>query len=65
MPTAFDEFLRSLTTREYQERHRARLWAEALAARTSLTYLAADGRYIQEWPATGERREIELPVSGV
>lgn len=65
MPTdLLADFLRRLDTPEFKHAHRARLVAEARAARTSLTYLDDAGRCIQEWPATGERYVVELQANG-
>ena len=63
MQTLLDDLLRRLDTPEFKQAHRARLVAEARAARTSITYLDEQGRYIQEWPATGERYVVKSPTT--
>lgn len=62
--TPLDTLLLQLDSPEFQQAHRARLVAEARAARTSITYMDETGRCIQEWPATGERYVVELQAGG-
>ena len=55
-------FLGQLSTPAFQQANRQQLRDEAAAANTFLAYRDKQGRYIHDYPATGEKYEI-LPTS--
>jgi hypothetical protein len=65
MPTDFlsspvTDFLQQLASPAFQDAMWAQLRAEAAAASTFLSYRDAQGRYVHEYPATGEVYEVSL-----
>ena len=55
-------FLGQLSSPAFQEENRRQLRAKAAAAHTFLAYRDAQGRYIHDYPATGEKYEM-LPTT--
>ena len=53
-------FLAQLTTPAFQQAINEQLRAEAAAANTFLSYRDEQGRYVHEYPATGEIYEVSL-----
>ncbi|SNS06735.1 hypothetical protein [Hymenobacter mucosus] len=52
--SALTAFLQQLDSPAFQDAMRAQLRAEAAAANTFLSYRDTQGRYVHEYPATGE-----------
>ena len=55
-------FLGQLSSPAFQEANRQQLRAEAAAVNTFLSYHDEQGRYLHEYPATGEKYEV-LPTT--
>lgn len=53
-------FLQQLASPAFQDAMWAQLRAEAAAAGTFLSYRDAQGRYVHEYPATGQVYEVSL-----
>lgn len=47
-----------LDSQEFKKRFRDNLVEEARQTRTALHYVDAKGRYVEEWPVTGELYEV-------
>lgn len=60
MTSQVTEFLAQLTTPDFQNAIREQLRTEAAAANTFLSYRDEQGRYLHEYPATGEVYEVSL-----
>ncbi|TYZ12668.1 hypothetical protein FY528_05095 [Hymenobacter lutimineralis] len=60
MNSPVTNFLAQLTTPEFQTAIGEQLRAEAAAANTFLSYRDEQGRYVHEYPATGEVYEVSL-----
>ncbi|MET4108990.1 hypothetical protein [Hymenobacter sp. UYP22] len=60
MNSPVTNFLAQLTTPEFQKSIGEQLRAEAAAANTFLSYRDEQGRYVHEYPATGEVYEVSL-----
>jgi hypothetical protein len=60
MTSPVTDFLAQLTTPEFQKSIEEQLRAEAAAANTFLSYRDEQGRYVHEYPATGEVYEVSL-----
>ena len=56
-------FLGQLSSPAFQEANRRQLRAKAAAANTFPAYRDAQGRYIHDYPATGEKYEILPTIS--
>lgn len=60
MTSLLTTVLAELATPEFQQAIQAQLRDEAAAAHTFLSYQDAQGRYVHEYPATGEVYEVSL-----
>lgn len=52
-----------LDSPEFKKRFRDNLVEEARKTGTSLSYVDSEGRYVEEWPATGELYEVRHDVA--
>ena len=53
----------ALDSPEFKKRFRDNLVEEARRTGTALHYIDSEGRYVEEWPATGELYEVRYDVT--